>query len=465
MDDSALAEAFGEALRRRIGDQRFATWFANALNVDSDAKGGVTILVERADNGRVQLMTDSTFEQGLLRRQFQTEFVDAAVETLGEAAQIVYGLRETSPTVTKPAPASVPRPRVVVEETPKPSPKPSVRPMEGWVVGEGNAPATRLCERLIAGGVAPSPVLLWGPSGVGKTQLVRLVCEGIRARRRSVRVLSLTGEQFLRGFVEAARGGGFPSFRQKHQGADVLLIDDVQQLLGKTRTLEEFRQTIDAAIEAGAQIVLTADRGPTELRDLGPEIASRLAGGLSVEVPMPDAMMREQLVKQAAQRVGLDLPEATARVIAGRLQGGGREVSGAIHRMALLHETFASPLDEQLAQQVADDTNRLSTPPVRLADIQRAVCDVCGIDSKVLRSDKRTKAVTEPRMLAMWLARRMTGSAWSEIGDFFGRRSHSTVISAHRRMEKLIASPEPTRLVAGELGETVRRVEAALRTA
>ncbi|CAN0363854.1 unnamed protein product, partial [Ectocarpus sp. 4 AP-2014] len=111
------------------------------------------------------------------------------------------------------------------------------------------------------------------------------------------------------------------------------------------------------------------------------------------------------------------------------------------------------------------DTNRLSTPPVRLADIQRAVCGVFEVDAKTLRSDKRTKAVTEPRMLAMFLARKMTGSPWSEIGDYFGRRSHSTVIAAHRRVEKLLASSEPTRLVAGDLGETIRRVEAALRTA
>lgn len=306
-------------------------------------------------------------------------------------------------------------------------------------------------------------MLLWGPSGVGKSHLLRLVADGLRARKR--RVLSITAEQFLRGFVDAARGASFPSFRQKHQGVHVLLIDDVQQLLGKKRTLEEFRQTIDSLIETGAQIVLTADRGPNELRELGPELSSRLAGGLSVEIAMPDVAMREQLARQAAERIELDLPEATARALACRLLGGGREVSGAINRMALLHETFETPLDERLANQVADDTNRLSTPPVRLADIQRAVCNVFDVDAKTLRSDKRTKAVTEPRMLAMYLARQKTGSPWSEIGDYFGRRSHSTVIAAHKRVEKLLAGPEPKQLIAGELGETIRRIEAALRSA
>ncbi|QDT69216.1 Chromosomal replication initiator protein DnaA [Planctomycetes bacterium MalM25] len=335
--------------------------------------------------------------------------------------------------------------------------------MRGWVVGESNAAATRLCQRLVRGEPGPSPVLLWGPSGVGKTQLLKGVADGYRARKK--RVLAITAEQFLRGFVEAARGGGFPSFRQKYQGVDLLQIDDVQLLLGKARTLEELRQTIDSLIEAGAQIVLTADRGPNELRELGPEISSRLAGGLSVEVAMPNVEMRQQLALDAAERIDLQLSKEAARALACRLIGGGREISGAINRMALLHETFDTPLDQRLATKVADETNRLSTPPVRMSDIQRAVCGVFGVDSKTLRSDKRTKSVTEPRMLAMFLARKLTGNPWSEIGEFFGRRSHSTVIAAHRRVETLLASDEPTRLVAGELGETIRRVEAALRSA
>lgn len=457
----AQREAFDECLRRRVGAERYATWF----------EGGVAIAISRnpADDApEARILTGSSFEQGLIRKQFLAELVEAASESLGEGAVVSFSVAgETQaktpaakpPVITKAISAT---PRLTKPVAPAQAPRPESK-MTGWITGETNAAATRLCGRLVNGQPGPSPVLLWGPSGVGKSHLLRLVAEGLRARKR--RVLSITAEQFLRGFVDAARGASFPSFRQKHQGVDVLLVDDVQQLLGKKRTLEEFRQTIDSLIESGAQIVLTADRGPSELRELGPELSSRLAGGLSVEIAMPEVAMREQLAQQAAQRIELDLPASTARALACRLMGGGREVSGAINRMALLHETFESPLDEALAKQVADDTNRLSTPPVRLADIQRAVCGVFEVDAKTLRSDKRTKAVTEPRMLAMFLARKMTGSPWSEIGDYFGRRSHSTVIAAHRRVEKLLASSEPTRLVAGDLGETIRRVEAALRTA
>lgn len=498
-------EAFHEALVRRIGATRFATWFSAAGNT-SGAAGIVVTCDPGSADATVTLQTGSPFEQSLLRRQFHAEIESAAKDSLGETARVVYTVaatpqkqapkartRRTDASVVAPAKphSEVRQPveKLLPEETPQiaeahhpailaapvanapiahttpvvPVKQRPVDLLDGWVVGEGNAPATRLCQRVIAGDVVASPALLWGPSGVGKSHLLKLVAEGVRGRHRRRRVLHVTADQFLRGFVEAARGGGFPSFRQKHQGADVLLVDDVQQLIGKTRTLEEFRQTLDAAIEAGAQVILTADRGPAELRELGPEIASRLAGGLAVEVATPDADMRERLVQQAAKRVGLDLPEATARALACRLVGGGREAQGAVNRLALIHDTFASVLDETLAQRVADDANRLSSPPVRLADIQRAVSEVCHVDLKTLRSDKRTKAVTEPRMLAMWLSRKLTGSAWSEIGDYYHRKSHSTVIAAHNRVEQMLSAKEPKRIAAGDLGETIRRIEAALR--
>lgn len=462
----ALQQAFCDRLRDRIGPHRYATWFEGAI--------AVAVATTPDASYELRLTASSTFEQGLVRKQFLGDIESAAGETLGAEARVTFSLggsastdnpagvavrggekrlngRETRAASGGAASLSAPQRRVVAD------------PLAGWVVGEGNRPATTLCRRLIEGQTAPSPALLWGPAGVGKTRLLNAVADGVRARDKRRRVLLVGAERFLNDFVEAVRGGGLPSFRLKYRAADLLIVDDVQLLLGKTRTAEEFKQTLDA-LGGGTRVLLSADRGPVGLSGLGPELASRLAGGLSVEVPLPDVATRRRLVEAAAEQIGLELPEAVAETLAARLVGGAREVSGAINRMALLHETFASPIDEALATQVADDANRLSTPPVRLADIQRAVCGVFEVDSKALRSDKRTKAVTEPRMLAMWLARRMTGSPWSEIGDFFGRRSHSTVISAHRRVEKLLAAPKPTQLRTGELGETIRRIEAALRT-
>jgi chromosomal replication initiator protein len=135
--------------------------------------------------------------------------------------------------------------------------------------------------------------------------------------------------------------------------------------------------------------------------------------------------------------------------------------------MRVLHEVFEEPLDRPLAERVVTEINHQCTRPVLLGDIQKAVCDVFGVDAKNLKSNKRSKSVSEPRMLAMWLARKYTRAAWSEIGDYFGRRSHSTVISAHRRVESLMGQKTRIHTVGGdcELEDAVRRVESALRSA
>jgi len=252
----------------------------------------------------------------------------------------------------------------------------------------------------------------------------------------------------------------------KHRGLDLLMIDNVHQLVGKARTVEELLHTLDALDAEGATVVLTSDRAPHELRELGPELVSRLAAGVTAELRLPSAPMRCELVRRAAAARGIAIPDAAVERLGVSLVGGAREVAGAINKLELRTLTYGDPIDELTVERVADEINRVATPPVKLADIQRAVCGVFGVDAASLCSARRTKNVTEPRMLAMWLARRLTGSAWSEIGDHFGRRSHSTVIAAHRRVERMLAGPRGLRLaVGGDVHDAIRRVEAALRTA
>ncbi|MEM1305243.1 MAG: DnaA/Hda family protein, partial [Planctomycetota bacterium] len=253
----------------------------------------------------------------------------------------------------------------------------------------------------------------------------------------------------------------------RHRGVDLLLLDDVQMLLGKRKTLEELQYTLDALVGSGAQVVFASDRAPTELTTLGGELASRLSAGVSVEVRPPDAAMRRELLARLTEERGVRLDEAAVDAVATGMIGGARELSGVVNRLRYETALFGDVVDETLARRAVAEVNRQSMPRVKLPDVQDAVCRVFGVDAALLKSGKRTRAASEPRMLAMWLARKYTRSAWSEIGAFFGNRRHSTVISACRRVEKLLTGSANIHLDGADcaIQEALRRVEAVLRAA
>jgi chromosomal replication initiator protein len=267
--------------------------------------------------------------------------------------------------------------------------------------------------------------------------------------------------------VEAIRGGGLPSFRQKCRGARLLAIDDVQFFAGKQRTIEELQHTVDALLAEGRQLVLGSDRSLAELRPLGPELTSRLAGGLVCDIQPPDFATRVAILRQFSQEMHLLLGDDVLAAVAAQITTGARELRGALHRLQAECYADRQPMTRELAERALADMARHCTRAVRLADVQDVVCEVFGIEPAQLRSDRKARAVSEPRILAMWLARKYTRAAWSEIGEYFGRRSHSTVISAHRRVEKMISSQAQIDVNDQSCGveEAIRRLEQKLRTA
>jgi chromosomal replication initiator protein len=177
--------------------------------------------------------------------------------------------------------------------------------------------------------------------------------------------------------------------------------------------------------------------------------------------------MRLEIVRRLASEMRIDLEADVAELVATQISGGAREIRGALHRLQATSVAFEQNVTPALAANALADLAQQCTRNVRLSDVEQAICQVFGVEAVDLRSERKTRSIQEPRMLAMWLARKYTRAPWSEIGEFFGRRSHSTVISAHKRTEKLIR----TRAEIGVSHETcsveeaIRRVEAALRTA
>ena len=255
-----------------------------------------------------------------------------------------------------------------------------------------------------------------------------------------------------------------PSFRRKYRGVALLIVDDLQFFVGKRATQVELLHTMDGFLREGRQLVFAADRSPAELAELGSELTTRLSSGLVCRLEPPDQASRVGIIAQMAKRMKLPVPVEVQEFIASRLTSHARELSGALCRLQATSEAVGRPISLGVAEQALADLIRHSGRVVRLPDIEKAVCEVFGLEPASLQSDGKGKRVSHPRMLAMWLARKHTRAALSEIGHYFGRRSHSTVISAQKRVDGWMSSGRPLDLAERRFlaDDAVRQVERRL---
>ena len=207
-----------------------------------------------------------------------------------------------------------------------------------FVVGASNEYAFRAAELTSRGRQQASPLIFFGPTGVGKTHLLRAVQQEYRKYHARASAIYMTAEQFTTSFVEAIRGSGVPSFRQKCRGAQLLAIDDLQFFVGKQRTLEELLYTIDTLIAEGRQIVISSDPAGRELRFLGPELISRLSGGLICELSPPRVHDSARHCASIADEVRHCLSDDVAKAVATQISGGARELRGALHRLQAMRQ-------------------------------------------------------------------------------------------------------------------------------
>jgi chromosomal replication initiator protein len=339
--------------------------------------------------------------------------------------------------------------------------------LDAFIVGAGNRLAHTSAQMVAERPGCMTPLLVYGPHGTGKTHLLESICSAARAGKPNLNCVYLSAEQFTTFYVGAARGGGMPSFRRKYRAVDLLLIDDLQFLVGKKGTLVELLHTIDSAMRDGRQLVFAADRAPAGLSGMGTELSTRLAGGMVCSLELPDQQTRIGLVQQFGRRMGIELSDDVAEFVGTHVTAGAREICGAVKRLHAASRMLECAIDRTFAQEHLNDLLHHASRAVRLADIERAVCDVFQLPKESLQSQRRAKQVSMPRMLAMWLARKYTRAGLAEIGEYFGRRSHSTVISAQKRVADLLSAQSEIDMTQSrcKVDEALRRVEAQLRTA
>jgi chromosomal replication initiator protein len=347
--------------------------------------------------------------------------------------------------------------------TPRSALRRPLQTLETFVVGQSNCLAFKSLEMALAKPGHYSPLFVHGPTGVGKTHLLEGLLAAYRKQRRAA--VSLSAEQFTSQFVEAMNGGGLPSFRRKYRDVSLLVIDDVQFFAGKRATLAELLYTIDTLLRGGAQVALAADRSPAALKALGPELVARLQGGMVCPIEPPEYATRLGIVARLARELEVDAPASVQAFIARRFTSQSRELAGALKRLHAASHAHDRPITESFAEEALAELLHQHARAVRLSDIEKAICEVFGLEAESLQSDRKSKAVSHPRMLAMWLARKHTRAALSEIGQYFGRKSHSTVISAQKKIDAWISQGETLALRdrAWNLDEAVRRVEEQMR--
>ncbi len=304
-----------------------------------------------------------------------------------------------------------------------------------FVVGPSNQLAFAAAETVVRNLGEYSPLTIFGPTGTGKTHLLEGVWSAVRRRHRHIPALYLSAEQFTSAFIDAIKGGGVAALRMRYRGVRLLILDDLQFFRGKRQTQIELLYTIDALLKNGSQVICAADHSPQQLGELGGELISRLQSGMVCRLDPPDAATRLQIVARAAGAVNLNLPESVCHWLSQRLPGDVRQLMGAVCRLKAFAEASGAQIGRKEAEELLADLAAATPSEVPIEEIEQALCHTLGLPDNSLRADTKDRRISQPRMLAMWLARKYTHAPLNEIGQYFGKKSHATVISAKKRVD------------------------------
>ncbi len=341
------------------------------------------------------------------------------------------------------------------------------RSFETFVSGECNDLAVLAARQVSAApGERYNPLFIHGGTGTGKTHLLEAIYTESRRQHSTKNVMYLTSEAFTNYFTSALASRMVPSFRQRFRNVDVLLIDNIEFLDNKRATQEEFLHTIVQVIEHGGQVVVSCDRHPRMLTKHREELTTRFVSGLVCRIEAPDEATRLKLVRSMVVGTKAVFSDDALDYIVRRCRRNAREIQGAINQLegqfSLTGRRITLAVAREVLGEMAEECRRL----VRISDVEKVVCEAFGVTAADLRSASRRKAIALPRAVAMFLSRRMTKSAYREIGMYFGGRDHSTVVAAERKVTELVTKGEaldmPTSCPGRTFGELIDELEQRL---
>ncbi len=311
---------------------------------------------------------------------------------------------------------------------------------EAFVIGESNRLARATAESIAKNpGTQYNPYVIYGGVGLGKTHLMHAIGNAMRRQHPKARVLYTTSERFVNEYIGAVQNNALEAFRARYRSLDCLLIDDIQFLIAKERSEQEFFHTFNALFDSRKQIVVSSDRSPKEMTPLEQRLISRLEWGFVADIKPPDLETRIAILRKKADLEGFSVPDDVILFVASSVKMNVRSLEGSLIRLKAFQSMTGALLTVDDARDIlkdaitSDDAN-----PVRVETIQRVVALKYFVDVKDIKGQQRTASIALPRQVAMYLACVMSELSSTDIGRAFGGKDHSTVLHARKKIEKKI---------------------------
>jgi chromosomal replication initiator protein len=412
-------------IENKVNRYSYFTWFRQTSFVADD---GSTITVRVADPLVVDWLS-----------KHYAGVINEALAEVGRAGATLTFLQDASPERTpQDLPAAVGQePETVSSAVDLAGLSPRYS-FETFIVGSSNQFAHAACRAVAE---APSrsynPLFLYGGVGLGKTHLMHAIGQYVLTHSPGLKLTYISAERFMNEVINAIRYDRILEFRERYRGVDVLLVDDIQFIVGKERTQTEFFHTFNALHDAQKQIVLSSDCPPNQISELEERLRSRFEWGLIADLQPPDLETKIAILKRKAEGEGVPLPDDVALYIAGRIKSNIRELEGSLIRLLAFASLTGKELSMGLAQEVLRDVLRHDERAVTIEMIQKFVADYYQLKLVELKSRNNSKSVAMPRQVAMYLCKALTSASLPEIGRSFGGKHHSTVIHSIRKVEEL----------------------------
>jgi chromosomal replication initiator protein len=425
-------EAFWNEARNRIRsaitNQEYDTWLRNMEYSDSDS-------------GVIRLAVPSTFHRDQVAQRFQPalerELAELSPQPLKLSLVVTNG---TYPAGSRAAPWPEPGPPATVAPAAEPAvpvPHGQLNPyytFDRLVEGESNSLALNAALAIAKNpGRAYNPCLVYGGVGLGKTHLLQAIGNAVHLSLPDLKVVYVTVETFTNEFIQSIKDKTGHRFKNRYRSADVLLIDDIQFLQGKTETQQELFHTFNALYDANKQMVFSSDRPVSELKSLPDRLINRFERGLNIDLQPPDYETRIAILTQKIDENGVSVPTDAIELICQNIQSNVRDLEKALTKLT----AYSNLVNRMITLDVASRELRefFSAPTnVSLDTIQRVTAEYFGLSQNELKGKKRTRAIAFPRQLAMYIARDVTELSTTEIGLEFGGRDHTTVMHACQRV-------------------------------